>query len=181
MNDWAKLITTTSATPVWDLNVLTSSLDEQIAMLDAAEQLGMSVHYVELGNELWDPRSIYPTIYPSGTAYATAMNTWIPALRRRFGNIQIAVSGADPSDPFFSDVFGARYLTWNTEVLPVTPCPCSSPQCHPGRPCARSMYHVQRRSGRTRQSSGSPSPVRSPASFSSIWGPSPSKCASPRS
>ena len=97
--------------------MLTSSLDEQIAMLEAAEQLGMSVRYVELGNELWDSRSVYPSIYPSGTDYAKAMNIWIPALRQRFGDIRIAVSGADPSDPFFSDVFGERYRGWNSDVL----------------------------------------------------------------
>lgn len=117
LHDWATLIATTKATPVWDLNVLTSSLDEQIAMLEAAEQLGMSVRYVELGNELWDSRSVYPSIYPSGTDYAKAMNIWIPALRQRFGDIRIAVSGADPSDPFFSDVFGERYRGWNSDVL----------------------------------------------------------------
>lgn len=117
LRDWATLITTTKATPVWDLNVVTSTLDDQIAMLEAAQDLGMPVRYVELGNELWDSRSIYPSIYPSGTDYAKAMNVWIPALRRRFGDIRIAVSGADPSDPFFSEVFGARYRGWNREVL----------------------------------------------------------------
>lgn len=117
MDDWAKLIRTTKATPVWDLNVLTSSLDDQIAMLHAAEKLGMPVRYVELGNELWDARSIYPTVYPSGAAYAETMNTWIPALREHFTDIQIAVSGADPTDEFFSNVFGERYRRWNGEVL----------------------------------------------------------------
>ncbi|HET8930570.1 MAG TPA: hypothetical protein VFN21_07940, partial [Acidimicrobiales bacterium] len=91
--------------------------DDQIAMLDEAKRLGMSVEYIELGNELWDVRSIYPDVYPSGTDYAKAMNSWIPELRERFGDVQIAVSGADPSDEFFAKVFGERFQTWNDEVL----------------------------------------------------------------
>lgn len=117
MTDWAQLVQAAEATPVWDLNVLNATLDDQIAMLDEAKRLGMSVEYIELGNELWDVRSIYPDVYPSGTDYAKAMNAWIPELRDRFGDVQIAVSGADPSDEFFAKVFGERFQTWNDEVL----------------------------------------------------------------
>ncbi len=117
MADWASFIATTKATPVWDLNVLTSTLADQVAMLHEAKRLGMPVDYIELGNELWDVRSIYPKVFPSGTAYAHAMNAWIPTLRKDFPDAQIAVSGADPSDTFFSSVFGKRYTSWNDEVL----------------------------------------------------------------
>lgn len=117
MADWATLLRTAKAMPVWDLNVLTSSLEDQLAMLDEATRLGLAVRYIELGNELWDARSIYPKVYPTGADYATAMNRWIPVLRARFPDAQVAVSGADPSDPFFSTVFGARYRDWNAQVL----------------------------------------------------------------
>lgn len=117
MTDWATLVRTTGATPVWDLNVLTSTLDEQLAMLATAKRLGMPVRYIELGNEMWDPRSIYPQTYPSGTAYAEAMNTWIPALRRAYPDALISVSGADPTNPLFSKSLGDRYRSWNREVL----------------------------------------------------------------
>lgn len=117
MQDWARLVDTIGATPVWDLNVLNADLDDQIAMLDAARRLGMPIEYIELGNELWDIRSIYPEVFPTGTDYAARMNRWIPELRARFPDARIAVCGADPSDPFFSSVFGDRYRNWNTEVL----------------------------------------------------------------
>lgn len=117
MDDWAGLLHRSGAEGVWDLNVLTSSLDDQVAMLEEAEKLGLGVHYIELGNELWDARSIYPKVYPSGKAYAETMNTWIPTLRRRFPDARIAVAGADPSDPLFSSAFGERYRNWNREVL----------------------------------------------------------------
>lgn len=116
MQDWAALIEATDATPVWDLNVLNATLEDQLAMLAEAERLGLPVTYIELGNELWDVRSIYPDVYPTGTDYAREMNTWIPALRERYPDAQIAVSGADPSDAFFVQVFGERFVTWNDEV-----------------------------------------------------------------
>lgn len=117
MHDWATLVKNTKATPVWDLNVLTSTLDDQIAMLSEAQHLGIPIRYIELGNELWDPRSIYPKVFPDGVAYAQTMNTWIPELRRRFPDARIAVCGADPSDAFFSQVFGERYRSWNTGLF----------------------------------------------------------------
>lgn len=117
MQDWATMLERTGATAVWDLNVLNATLHDQLAMLERAEELGLSVDYIELGNELWDVRSIYPEVFPSGTDYAEQMNTWIPRLRERFPDARIAVCGADPSDAFFSSVFGPRYRDWNREVL----------------------------------------------------------------
>ncbi len=117
MDDWAELIARTGAEPVWDLNVLNADLDDQIEMLTEAERLGMPVRFIELGNELWDVRSIYPEVYPTGADYAETMNAWIPALRERFGDVHIAVCGADPSDAFFAAVFGDRYVDWNRQVV----------------------------------------------------------------
>lgn len=117
MDDWATMIERTGATPVWDLNVLNATLDDQLAMLDEADRLGLPVEFIELGNELWDTRSIYPEKFPTGADYAHAMNEWIPAIRERFPSAHIAVCGADPSDEFFSVVFGERFDDWNTQVL----------------------------------------------------------------
>ncbi|QCB51015.1 hypothetical protein E5720_00985 [Rhodococcus sp. PAMC28707] len=112
LDDWAQLVRETGTTPVFDLNVLTSTLDEQIEMLRAAQQLGMEVRYVELGNELWDPGKYYEQIYPTGADYAKAMNSWVVALRAQFPGIEIAVSGADDSSAI-TLVLGERLQQWN--------------------------------------------------------------------
>ncbi len=112
LEDWAQLVRETGATAIFDLNVLTSTLDEQIEMLKAAERLGMEVRYVELGNELWDPAEYYQQMYPTGADYAKAMNDWIVALRAQFPGIEIAVSGADDSSTITA-VLGARLQQWN--------------------------------------------------------------------
>ena len=99
MRRWAAIVRATDATPLWDLNVLTSSLPDQIRMLLEARRLGLPVRYIELGNELWDPLPPYPKQFPTGAAYGTAMNPWIDALKRRFPGAKIAVSGADETTP----------------------------------------------------------------------------------
>lgn len=116
LRGWASIVHRTGATPLWDLNVLTSNLSDQLAMLRAAQKLGLPVRYVELGNELWDPEAPYVARYPTGASYGTAMNPWITAIHRQFPRAVIAVSGADESDPQLNGG-GPRYLAWNQSLL----------------------------------------------------------------
>jgi hypothetical protein len=116
LEDWANLVKGARATPLWDLNVLTSTLSDQLAMLRAARKLGLPVHYVELGNELWDPEGPYVAKYPTGASYGAAMNSSIVALHRSFPGVAVAVSGADESDPQLNGG-GARYTNWNKSLL----------------------------------------------------------------
>ena len=116
LQDWSKLIKGSHATPLWDLNVLTSTLTDQLAMLQKARALSLSVRYVELGNELWDPEQPYVARYPTGSSYGTAMNPWIVAIRHDFPGVEIAVSGADESDPQLNGG-GERYTSWNESLL----------------------------------------------------------------
>lgn len=117
MADWAALVKATGAEPVWDLNVLNSTIDDQIEMLTEAERSGMPVRLIELGNELWDVRGPYMDKFPTGAAYAEQMNEWISRLRERFPDIRIGVSGSDPADATLSDLLGDRYTRWNKGVL----------------------------------------------------------------
>lgn len=116
LRDWASIVHGTKATPLWDLNVLTSNLASQLAMLRSARKLGLPVRYVELGNELWDPEAPYVARFPTGASYGTAMNRWIAAIHRAFPGAAVAVSGADESDPQLNGG-GTRYLTWNQSLL----------------------------------------------------------------
>lgn len=116
LEKWASIIRATHATPLWDLNVITSNLDDQLAMLYEAQRLGLSVDYIELGNEIWNPTSPYTSRFPTGAAYGTTMNPWILALHRAFPHAKIAVSGADEANIEFR-AFGPRYSGWNASLL----------------------------------------------------------------
>lgn len=110
--DWAEITRVTGTTPVFDLNVVTSTLDEQLAMLREAQRLGMPVRWIELGNEIWLPMPEYTSAFPTGAEYAHAMNDWISALRHEFPQARIGVPGADPSSLFAA--LGDRLVNWNT-------------------------------------------------------------------
>lgn len=54
-----KIINSTGAVPIFDLNVMTSTLKDQIQMLQTAKQMGLPIRYVELGNEFYLSNSNY--------------------------------------------------------------------------------------------------------------------------
>jgi hypothetical protein len=113
MSDWADLLRATGAQPVYDVNVVTSTPADQVAMLHAAQGLGMPVKYVELGNELYIGDKTYKKLYPTGADYAQAMNRWIDVLRAAFPGLRIAVSAADTSSTLFDGFYGKRYTSWD--------------------------------------------------------------------
>ncbi len=119
MSDYANIMHATGAVPIFDLNVVTSNLQDQLAMLHDAANRGLPVQYVELGNELYDPA--YPTYaqeFPTGADYAAAMNPWIAQLHQEFPGVQVAVSAWDDSNPM-TPRLPARIRGWNQRLLSV--------------------------------------------------------------
>jgi hypothetical protein len=112
--DWARIVHATGAAPVFDLNVFTSSLDSQLAMLHAARRLGMPVSYVELGNELYLPA--YASRFPDGAAYGRVASRWIAAMRRAFPGVLVAADAYPGRDRNAGPV-DQRELSWNSELL----------------------------------------------------------------
>ena len=53
LDRWKAMLDAAGATPIFDLNVVSSTLSDQLAMLHAAQSMGMPVQRVELGNELY--------------------------------------------------------------------------------------------------------------------------------
>jgi hypothetical protein len=93
MSDWARLVEGANAIPVFDLNMVTSSLDDQIDMLHAAEALGMPIRRLELGNELYYANRLVVEAIPTPEAYGRQATRWISALKARFPDAQIAAVG----------------------------------------------------------------------------------------
>ncbi|WP_327144128.1 hypothetical protein [Nocardia sp. NBC_01327] len=111
LTDWAEILRRTGATPIFDLNVLNSTVDDQLAMLREAQRLGLPVRYVELGNELWVPLPEYVAAFPTGADYARIMNDWIVAIRGEFPQARIAVAAVDDSSPIA--LASPRLKSWN--------------------------------------------------------------------
>ncbi len=93
LSDWAGLVSDANATPVFDLNLVTSSLSDQLAMLHAAEALGMPIRRIELGNELFYSAPLVVRAFPTPEAYGRTATRWIEAIHAEFPDAQIAAVG----------------------------------------------------------------------------------------
>jgi hypothetical protein len=106
------IVRETGTTPVFDLNVLTSSLPDQLAMLERARALGIPVRYIELGNEFYYSSNSYTSVFPTAAAYADLVARWAPRIRASFPGAQIAAVGSLPQAT-------PRERSWNSTVLSV--------------------------------------------------------------
>lgn len=77
-------------TPIFVLNMLTSDVNYQLAMLKEADRLGMPVKYVGLGNENYLSR--YAERFPSGSDYGSEAASWAKAVKEVFPDALVSVS-----------------------------------------------------------------------------------------
>lgn len=115
LTDWARVVRAARAVPVYDLNLVTATLADQLAMLAAARRLGLPVTRVELGNELYSAR--YAWRFGSAADYVRVANRWTAALRAAFPRVQVALAGRDQPAPDPVGLAPAREAGWNQAVL----------------------------------------------------------------
>lgn len=80
-------------TPVFVLNMLTSTLQEQLAMLREAVKTGLPVKLIELGNEFYLSYPDYKEKFPGAHEYAAICNLWIDSIKKEFPYARVAVVG----------------------------------------------------------------------------------------
>jgi hypothetical protein len=129
------------STPIFMLNLLTDpeckppagglcqytpsspNLNYQLQMLQAAAALGITVKYVELGNEYYVtgvngyaqvyPDPVSPGDPPASTVYAKLATQWIAAIKKQFPQALVAAIAANSGNKF-----GTRSSTWNQGLFP---------------------------------------------------------------
>ena len=119
----------TGATPIFDLNVMTSTLDNQIAMLQDARSLGLPVVDVELGNELYLGNPSYVSHFPNPRSYGLRVAAYVKALHADFPGVTVAAVGALRTNT-------EREKNWNRVVLNVA-------QRHHGLPDAITLHEYE--------------------------------------
>lgn len=102
--------------PLYNLNLLTSDLDYQIAMLYNARELNLPVKSIELGNEFYLSEENYNTKFPTVVDYANEAITWATTIKSDLGFAssppKIAAVGADSKE----NDYGRRRL-WLDNLL----------------------------------------------------------------
>jgi alpha-L-arabinofuranosidase len=90
VKDIKTMVDATDASFVFVLDILNSSLDNQVDMLRAIEKLGVSINYIELGNELYSQDETYVAAFPTGAEYAAKVNVWVKTLKEVFPKAKIS-------------------------------------------------------------------------------------------
>jgi len=108
-------------TIIFMVNMVTRDLDHALEGLRRAEELGIPIERVELGNELWiNVFGHYTEAFPTPASYAEAANEWAAAIKAEWPDVQIAAVGGDVIPRITNDLAGRdRRVDWNAEVLPV--------------------------------------------------------------
>ena len=104
--------------PVFVLNMVHHTLDEQIGHLERYEAAGGTVKYIELGNEYYFGRGADAYIvdhFPEPVDYANEANEWAAALSKRFPDALLAACGSSGGEAKHSD----RRRAWNDIVAPL--------------------------------------------------------------
>ena len=109
LNELKLLVEQTHCAVVFDLNMVSKELDDQIEMLKSAENLGINVKYVELGNEYNVVGSPGMQKFRSPREYGKLCTIWIKAIKEKFPEVKIAVIGGNKPNP--------RAKDWDSEVL----------------------------------------------------------------
>jgi alpha-L-arabinofuranosidase len=113
INDIKVLTEYINADFVFVLDILNSTLEDQIEMLSSIEKLGVNINYIEFGNELYAQDELYKQIFPTGKDYAVKVNQWIPELRNKFPKAKMAalLLGRKVKES------NSRMYYWNRQVV----------------------------------------------------------------
>lgn len=98
------------AAPIFDLNVMTSGMQCQLAMLSKAKQIGFKIQHVELGNEFYLGIKNYPKFFPTATGYGELVAKYVHALHSQFPGVRVAAVGSLPAG-------NSREKGWNAGML----------------------------------------------------------------
>ncbi|MEO5673020.1 MAG: T9SS type A sorting domain-containing protein [Chitinophagales bacterium] len=111
-----KSLDTTHANAMLEVNMLTSTLQEQLAMLKHADSIGIQVKYVELGSEFYldggEDSALIVVVYPTAADYAAAASIWADSIHYYFPAAKVCAQGA------FNRNNAARRIIWDEGMFP---------------------------------------------------------------
>lgn len=95
--DFKAGLDSTNTEPIFVLNMLTSNLKSQLQMLKSAEDLGIKIKYIELGNEFYFNIPNYKTTFSNPRSYGLEAKEWAEEIKKQFPDSEISVVGVVPN------------------------------------------------------------------------------------
>jgi len=122
LSDLKQMSRVTGAKVLFVLNTVSSSLEDQIAMLKKAQSMGIPVAYIEMGNEHYlgkgknrdDSGKHQDNVkaFPTGKAYGALVNRWAKVLKHTFPGVKIGITMLGRSVKK-----SARQRNWNSDIV----------------------------------------------------------------
>ena len=116
ISELKKAVAITGAEVVFEINMMTSDLDQQINMLHAAANSGIDIRFVELGNEFYSEEPDHLKFFPTAADYAAKATTWKKKIQKEFPQAEIAFVGAAYRGSAIKKE-KIRMTTWNDEFV----------------------------------------------------------------
>ncbi|MFI5134488.1 MAG: T9SS type A sorting domain-containing protein [Chitinophagales bacterium] len=122
LEDFKSALYACNAEAIFTLNMITANLQDQIAMLEHADSIGIPVLYVELGNEFYlapnDPDVqegivVVDSIFPTPQSYGLAANLWIDSIHKHFPAAKVCIDGS------YEKAGAGRRGIWNDSMKSV--------------------------------------------------------------
>lgn len=114
LDDLRVLIDSVHCDILFVLNMLTKTLTDQLEMLSTAEDLGIPIKYVELGNELNSQDGPGHIKFPEPEDYADTAAVWMAAIKSEHPGVLVTVVGGNKP----SWAGGRR---WNDVMITINP------------------------------------------------------------
>ena len=95
ISEFCKGLKSTKSKGVFTLNVISSDLRKELAMLKAIKQNGIQFKFIELGNEVYSENLLTKHIYPTVDNYIDTCIKWSEAIWKEFPDVHIGVVGGD--------------------------------------------------------------------------------------
>ncbi len=105
-------IQATNTIPLFVLNLASSTLESQLEMLRTANDLGIPVEYIELGNEFYIDVPNYRRVFSSSEDYAKTAIQWIKTIKAEFPQANITLVGA-----ISKSKDSKRVKNWNRNLI----------------------------------------------------------------
>ncbi|MDJ0647357.1 MAG: hypothetical protein QNJ60_01505 [Xenococcaceae cyanobacterium MO_188.B19] len=112
LKDIIEGIQATDTVPLFVLNLASSTLESQLEMLRTANDLGMPVEYIELGNEFYIDVPNYRRVFASSEDYAKTASQWSKAIKAEFPQANITLVGA-----ISKSKSPKRVKNWNSNLI----------------------------------------------------------------
>ncbi|WP_111708649.1 glycosyl hydrolase [Lutibacter citreus] len=113
IEDIKKLVDATNVEMIYVLDIVHSTIDDQLLMLNSIKELGLAIKYIELGNELYSKDENYVQKFPSGKEYAEKAKKWTLQLKEKYPNAKISAVLQCRN----SKSKNRRFNEWNLKVI----------------------------------------------------------------